>query len=559
MLGTHLGKNHKILIENSFDYSTAVPKQLKKMGVYMSLRNKFLSIFGIFSLIFILVGLDLSQVLLDTQEIEKNYMQQKEAAVKLYRRRDFIKSLLLIDDYENFIQKEKLLKINKSVPNLEGTDLSKDLPSLEQIEYKILFFHRENLKLNNDFSDIYKKEKFTRYMIRDLIYREGDYNEMKVLGKVGYKGREAIFLYRDKKHFLDWQNAICNLRKIDTIPDLLAHVEEYHKISHEITDIILSQNKALKEIERSMGNYNGILKRVDNNVRLLEPIINKSIEKSHKNIYMKLMVTLLMLLLFFIAYGVFLHSQLIKPLEMLKTSTRELAKKNFDYKISIDKKDEIGELAGYFNIMVNNLKSAYVNLENMVKERTIKLEESNSKLIEEMHEREKLEESLKNQVITDELTGLFNRRAAYAFLLDEIKKSKIQKYSLTICYLDIDDFKEINDNFGHEEGDRCLKGFSEILKLNLRQEDFIFRMGGDEFLVAFPNKHRKDVEIIFEERVLPELRSKLNIEFSYGIFEYSENKKLSLDEIIKRTDENMYKNKIERKKKTSLPLKPSFV
>ncbi|MCS5421645.1 MULTISPECIES: GGDEF domain-containing protein [Psychrilyobacter] len=519
----------------------------------MSLKKKFLSVFFIFSFILTLVGFNFYQVSLETQKINKNYMQQKESVTSLYQRRDFIKSLLLIDDYQKFMQEEQKLKIIDK--ELKKTDVFKGVNDLEVLENKILSLHKENLKLNLDFSETYKKEKSTRHVMRDIVYKGENYNETKVLGEVIYNSKEAIFQYRDQKHFDRWQQAIYTLRKVATTSNLIAHTKEYHKISQTISEVLLFQETILAETENSMKTYNNILKMVDSNVRLLESDVNKSIEKTNKNMQKKLIITLLIILFFFIALGIFIHIQLIKPLGILKKSTREISKKNFDHKITLDKNDEIGELANDFNIMVNNLKSRYWNLEEIVKERTKKLQDSNFNLLKEIHKREKIEKVLKNQVMTDELTGLFNRRAAYSFLSDEIK----QGHSLTICYLDIDDFKKINDNFGHKEGDRYLKEFSSILKLNLRQEDHIFRVEGDEFIAAFPNKHKEDVEIFFEKRVLIDLRSKLDIEFSYGLLEFSKDKKMSLDEVIKRIDESMYKNKTEKKQRTPLPLNPSFL
>lgn len=552
-------KKYKTLIENNSDFNETIPKQYKKIKGYMSLKNKFLSVFFIFILILTLAGFDFYQVSSETQRANKNFIEQKQAVIDLYQRRDFIKSLLLIDNYDNFIHKERKLKIKKIDMELKKSKVFKGVDDLEVIENKILSLHRENLKLNLEFSNIYKKEKSIRHIIRDLVYKSKDYSETKALGKVIYESKEAIFQYRDQKHFDEWSQSIYTLKKLAKTTTLVAYLEEYHQIYSTISEIILSQDRVLTDIKINMKDYNSILMTVDSNVNLLETDINKSIENTNKSMQHELILTLLMILIFFIAFGTFIHSQLIKPLGILKQSTRELSKKNFDYKINLNKNDEIGELAHYFNIMVNNLKSAYSNLEEKVKERTKKLQDSNSNLLKEVQKRKKLEKTLKTQAITDELTGLFNRRAAYRFLSDEIQKSKTQGYSLTICYLDIDDFKKINDNLGHKEGDRCLKEFSEILRLNLRQDDYIFRVGGDEFMAAFPKKSKKDVDIFFKNRILPELRLKLDIEFSYGLLVFSKDNNMSLDEIMKKTDENMYKDKIQKKKKASRQQNPSFV
>jgi diguanylate cyclase (GGDEF)-like protein/putative nucleotidyltransferase with HDIG domain len=89
--------------------------------------------------------------------------------------------------------------------------------------------------------------------------------------------------------------------------------------------------------------------------------------------------------------------------------------------------------------------------------------------------------------ITDELTGLYNRRHLYAVLETETYRS--QRYGSPFCMviLDLDGFKEYNDKFGHTVGDTVLKSFALTLKLTLRETDPAFRYGGDEFAIILPS------------------------------------------------------------------------
>lgn len=67
----------------------------------------------------------------------------------------------------------------------------------------------------------------------------------------------------------------------------------------------------------------------------------------------------------------------------------------------------------------------------------------------------------------------------------ELNLSKIGNINLIVCFVDVDELKTVNDNFGHQEGNKILINMAKILKDSIRKTDFVIRMGGDEFLVAF--------------------------------------------------------------------------
>lgn len=88
--------------------------------------------------------------------------------------------------------------------------------------------------------------------------------------------------------------------------------------------------------------------------------------------------------------------------------------------------------------------------------------------------------------LTDELTGLFNRRYFDRLLEQEIKRSERFGHPMAVLVLDMDDLKEINDSFGHAAGDEALRSLSEILRIQLRAVDLVARLGGDEFTALLP-------------------------------------------------------------------------
>ncbi|MFN3739958.1 MAG: GGDEF domain-containing protein [Thermodesulfovibrionales bacterium] len=98
--------------------------------------------------------------------------------------------------------------------------------------------------------------------------------------------------------------------------------------------------------------------------------------------------------------------------------------------------------------------------------------------------------------ITDALTGLFNRRYFYEALQKEIERVKRYKATFSIVLIDIDDFKKVNDEYGHLAGDRVLQVLADILRKALRKVDIIARYGGEEFILLLPNTQKEDAGII---------------------------------------------------------------
>jgi len=88
--------------------------------------------------------------------------------------------------------------------------------------------------------------------------------------------------------------------------------------------------------------------------------------------------------------------------------------------------------------------------------------------------------------LQDPLTGLLNRRAISAALIVESRRLQRRHYPLTLAYIDIDDFKKVNDQLGHAAGDACILQLATVLKNTVRATDFVARLGGDEFAVLLP-------------------------------------------------------------------------
>jgi len=179
-------------------------------------------------------------------------------------------------------------------------------------------------------------------------------------------------------------------------------------------------------------------------------------------------------------------------------------------------------------------------------------------IIRDISQQKKAEEKLEKLARIDSLTGCNNRGYGLELLDRQIKLSHRSKSPLLLAFLDIDRFKSINDNFGHDEGDRVLKEVSGLFKSTLREVDIICRMGGDEFLLIFPDNSLKDASLIRERlnKNLTELNQTLKkpykIELSVGLSCYDPDNPQSMDELIRIADQKMYEEKKNKKLKKEI-------
>jgi len=179
----------------------------------------------------------------------------------------------------------------------------------------------------------------------------------------------------------------------------------------------------------------------------------------------------------------------------------------------------------------------------------IKLMEFVSEQVATVVERKRIEEELKKLAHYDFFTGAYNRGYGLELLQRQVKIGKRNKTSFLLAYTDLDNLKKINDEFGHEEGDKAITQVANLFQSILREVDIIIRMGGDEFLLVFPDSSLKEIPII-EKRLYDELaRENRNsnkpykIGFSIGFSCYNSEHPKSIEEIIRIADQKMYKNK----------------
>ncbi len=150
----------------------------------------------------------------------------------------------------------------------------------------------------------------------------------------------------------------------------------------------------------------------------------------------------------------------------------------------------------------------------------------------------------------DFLTNIYNIRAFYKLADLERNRAIRNKYYLTVCYIDLDNFKSVNDNFGHQAGNKLLKKIAYLIKVNLRITDIVARLGGDEFIILLPQTELdQSIGIMskISNIVIDKIkRDKFSITMSIGIANFIKIPS-SVDEMIQKADNLMYSAKMNRK------------
>lgn len=155
----------------------------------------------------------------------------------------------------------------------------------------------------------------------------------------------------------------------------------------------------------------------------------------------------------------------------------------------------------------------------------------------------------KRNSLVDPLTGLYNKRAVSFWLEKEIKRSIRSKHPISVAVLDIDYFKRYNDVLGHVAGDRLLRRFAGILKDSVRDYDVVGRVGGEEFLILFPETSLKKASSVCERirKTVENTRfvgeSKLphkNVTVSVGVAEFHGDAKIKKEKLIDEADNYLY-------------------
>jgi len=176
-------------------------------------------------------------------------------------------------------------------------------------------------------------------------------------------------------------------------------------------------------------------------------------------------------------------------------------------------------------------------------------------------DKQKLQEAysrIEELAYTDSLTGLLNRRAIYPYLRDEQARFERNGAGFGILMCDIDWFKSINDNYGHQAGDYILKEISQVMLSNLRVEDKVCRWGGEEFICLITNAEHKPVEEVAEKlrksvegKNFSRQGKKISVTITIGVAVSQQDK--TIEDLINLADERLYQGKQQGRNRTVGP------
>ncbi len=263
------------------------------------------------------------------------------------------------------------------------------------------------------------------------------------------------------------------------------------------------------------------IKEIQNNTLLLKKevvLYNNKISANVNNIY----------IVFFIAIFILFITILIVRLKII------IPIKSLSKLINLYEKGETQfEKRIYYNDEIGLLTKEFFNMKQSIDEKY--------RLIEQIS-------------INDELTNIYNRKYYNTKVSEILSNYKRYNTIFSVLMYDIDDFKKINDNYGHMIGDKVLIDMSQLVKSLLRSNDYLFRVGGEEFIVIFSSTNLEDSKFVAEKirKNVSELNTLKNetITISIGLTEVKKND--TEDSIYQRVDNLLYNSKRNGKNKVSV-------
>ncbi len=254
-----------------------------------------------------------------------------------------------------------------------------------------------------------------------------------------------------------------------------------------------------------------------------------------------LLIDLATILIFcFAAYRI--TSAVLNPIESLSAGARRVAQGEFEFEIpDPGTRDELGVLINAFNRMLQRVRTSQdeiVETNENLRTHNIKLQQAN--------------ELLEQLSITDGLTKLHNHRFFQDQLTREIRRAERASTPLSLLLVDIDDFKSLNDRYGHAAGDELLHGLSLIMNATVRSSDLLARYGGEEFAVLAPGTDRDGAYQLAEKLrtaiaessfILGETMRLTRVTVSVGVSQFTGNRR----DFFEKADRALYRAKASGK------------
>ena len=182
-----------------------------------------------------------------------------------------------------------------------------------------------------------------------------------------------------------------------------------------------------------------------------------------------------------------------------------------------------------------------------------------TEIINDMMEQKHNIEVLQKEVGQDSMTHFYNHERFRELLKHEIGRAERYKIELSVIMCDIDNFKAINDSFGHLAGDGVIKTVANCLREQLRESDLIARYGGEEFSIILPHttpERAYDIAERCREKIaalkIKYQKQRFTLTMSFGVASFQEGERTSADELMRRADKALYKAKSKGKNQSVL-------
>lgn len=337
--------------------------------------------------------------------------------------------------------------------------------------------------------------------LHNYIYKENE----KIEKTINKSDEYNILEYKDKKI-------------VDNFKNIVEDKNYLNKIKINNNNYLLIANK----MEKTSWYIISLIEEED----ILKDL--KNLENGYK------MFGYIIIFIIFLFYTIFFFFLQIKAKNFVKQINNPLLK-IIEFTKNVGKTKEIKALEPSNIFEINQLNDNFNDLIFELDKRTNHLVIEETKRI--------YQEKLAN---TDHLTGAYNRRYLNDFSNDYLKIIKREKKDLSLLIVDLDDFKNINDTFGHDIGDKVLIQLVKIIKKTIRENDLVVRFGGDEFIVLLPNTNVLNTRIVANKIIeeINEYNKKAEYDFSVSIgISYYQVGDNSIEDLISKADKSLYEAK----------------
>lgn len=285
-------------------------------------------------------------------------------------------------------------------------------------------------------------------------------------------------------------------------------------------------NSEFYEYKNKKTTYRMLYKNIRSGLRLVVSVPASEIDRDRTRLIYSLIISVIAISLIVSVWSVWVSGRFTRPLKKLSVCAKNIISGNYDVDFDFNSSDEVGELIGNFSFMPKSLKRQFDYINGLA--------------------------------YLDAMTGAKNKRAfidARDELNSKIQKSRLngEKFDFGLIVFDVNDLKQMNDNFGHKAGDLLIKCSCNLIMKNFALSS-VFRIGGDEFVVILRNQD-------FENRVelLTKLRMEMDvpvdekneafekISLASGLAVYDPQKDKDFQSVFERADGEMYKAKVAMK------------